>query len=81
MGPPSYMRSFVDRNVVMVRIPIFNGPPTIETADFPVTLLRVFKLRGITFRKKTGIYIVTSMRIKSLKNKGLHCAEAGSRSR
>ena len=24
MGPPSYMRSFVDRNVVMRRIPVLN---------------------------------------------------------
>ena len=23
MGPPSYMRSFVDRNVVMLRIPVY----------------------------------------------------------
>ena len=23
MGPPSYMRSVVDRNVVMLRIPVF----------------------------------------------------------
>jgi len=23
MGPPSYMRSFVDRNVVVRRIPVF----------------------------------------------------------
>ena len=80
MGPPSYLRSLVDRNVVMVRIPVFNGPSTMETADFPVTFLHVFKLHVITFRK-TGIYIVTSMRIKSLKNKILHGAEAGSRSR
>jgi hypothetical protein len=73
------MRSFVDRNVVMLRIPLFNIPLTIETSDFPVTLLHVFKLHGVTFRK-TGIYIVTSVRIKSLKNKGINGVEAGSRS-
>ena len=74
MGPPSYMRSFVDRNVVMRRIPAFNSPSTMETADFPVKLLHVFEPHGVTFRK-TGIYMVTSVRIKSLKNKGLHGAE------
>jgi hypothetical protein len=26
MGPPSYMWSFVDGNVVMRRIPVFRGP-------------------------------------------------------
>ena len=66
MGPPSYIWSFVDRNVVMRRIPVFNSPSTMETADFPVTLLHVFKLHGVTFRK-TGIYIVTFMRIKNVK--------------
>ena len=25
MGPPSYMRSVVDRNVVMLRVPVLNG--------------------------------------------------------
>ena len=79
MGPPSYMRSFVGRNVVMWRIPAFYGPSAMETEDFPVTLLHVFKLHGVTFRK-TGIYIVTSMSIKSLKNKRLRGAEAGFRS-
>jgi hypothetical protein len=26
MGPPSYMRSVVDRNVVMRRVPVINAP-------------------------------------------------------
>jgi len=34
MGPPSYMRSVVDRNVVMRPIPVFAVRPTSVAEDF-----------------------------------------------
>ena len=36
MGPPSYMRSVVDRNVVMRRIPVFTG---LQTDALRLTIL------------------------------------------
>jgi len=31
MGPPSYMRSVVEKNVVMRRIPVFQGKASVTT--------------------------------------------------
>ena len=33
MGPPSYMRSMVDRNVVMRRIPVCRVLPDVQTSE------------------------------------------------